>query len=81
MKHRFIVWGGHYHGRRFKEMHIIGIDDKPICKIWQSQSTEYEEIYSGRPEGHALCRMCSRALLGFEQAEKLRTWQELAEVK
>ena len=79
MQLRYIVWEGHWHGRRFKEMHIINPKDKPICATWKSESAEYEAIYTGRPEGYPLCRYCARKRADFEQAEKLRTWQELAE--
>jgi hypothetical protein len=79
MKHRYIVWTGHYRGRRFVEMHIIDKDDKPICASWRAASVQNETIYSGRPEGYALCRYCARKRIEFEQAEKLRTWRELAE--
>lgn len=78
MQHRYIVWEGHYHGRHFKEMHIIGPNDKPICASWKYPSIKDETIYKGRPDGYALCRYCSRKRADFEQAEKLRTWQELA---
>ena len=78
MQHSYIVWEGHYRGRRYREMHICGPNDLPICVAWKPESTEYETIYTGRPEGHALCRYCSQKRVAFEQAEKLRTWQELA---
>lgn len=78
MNHRYIVWTGHYRGRHYREMHIIGPNDAPICAAERSYRTEYETVYEGRPQGYALCRYCARALPAFEQAEKLRTWQELA---
>jgi len=78
MIHRYVVWEGHYLGRRFREMHIIDASDKPICAAWTYPSIEYQTIYKGKPDGCALCRYCSRKREAFEQAEKLRTWQELA---
>lgn len=81
MQHRYIVWQGRFRGRFYKEMHIIGADDKPICNSWKPASVDQEDIWKGRPEGYALCRYCSRKREDFEQSEKLRTWQELARVK
>lgn len=78
MDHRYIVWTGRHRGRYYKEMHICGPSDMPICTSRKPASLVYETIYSGRPEGYALCRYCSKKRVGFEQAEKLRTWQELA---
>lgn len=78
MRHRYIVWTGHYRGRHYKEMHICGPANMPICTTWKPASLEDETIYKGRPEGYALCRYCTKKRTDFEQAEKLRTWQELA---
>ncbi len=71
--HRYIVWEGHFRGRRYSEMHIISRDNKPICGIWKPESAEHETIWKGRPEKHALCQDCRRKRVKFEQVEKLRT--------
>jgi hypothetical protein len=76
MQHRYILWEGHYRGRRWREMHIIGSDDRPICKTWKSASTEHETVWLGRPEGYSLCLGCIRERKAFEESERLRTWTE-----
>lgn len=78
MQHRYIVWEGHYRGRRYTEMHIINREDKPICGAPRHKSTEHGTIWEGRPDGYRLCGSCRQKRPAFEQAEKLRTWQELA---
>ena len=81
MQHRYVVWEGHYRGRYFREMHIIDHADKPICSAWTYPSIEHVTIYKGRPEVCRLCRSCTKHREAFEQAEQLRTWQELAKAE